>query len=95
MNQLPSSPENKIRVILSKIYGDIRKSRYTTVSTTNFPLVSTTPVATLSPVSTPTLVANFASRTAGVVDTRGKFAGGVISASGKRSEQYQTAYTLK
>jgi hypothetical protein len=47
MSHLPPSPENNIRVIctFSKIPGDIRKSRCTTVSTTlvaYLPLVSTT-----------------------------------------------------
>ncbi len=61
----------------------------------NLPPVSTTPAATLPPVLM-TLGANFATSSAGVVDTHVEVANRCQKdTSGKYWEQYQTPDTLK
>ncbi len=66
--------------IFSKIRGDIRKSRCTTgINDTSGKFATAT---TLPPVST-TLVANFPTSFASVVDTGGKFATGVNDTGSK------------
>jgi hypothetical protein len=82
MNHPPQAPENCIRVIL-KFVENLRRYLQVKVYHQGVPPVSTTPMA------------NFATSTAGVVDTGGKFATGVNITDGKLWEQYQTAETLK
>jgi hypothetical protein len=76
MNHLSLSPQKSPFLIFFFKFAEIFASE-------GAPPVSTTPVANLPPALT-TLAANFATGTAGVVDTSGKY-----------WEQYQTADILK